>query len=90
MHRRENSYTHDEQDAGGDPHSVTQVLETLSRINHTYKLNAMKEWNTAIDRGTIHALVPIASGTEVNVDYTIEAEDVLRSPQDRCKLLWSL
>ena len=54
----------------------TGIFPLASRINHSCTPNALFKWNSNIQRETIHAIVDIAKGTEIEISYVPPHRDI--------------
>lgn len=52
-----------------DEPATAAVFRVASRLNHSCRPNAHINWNSKLQRITVHALTPIASGEEVRIHY---------------------
>ncbi|KAG6095258.1 hypothetical protein E4U30_002610 [Claviceps sp. LM220 group G6] len=58
--------------AGGTPVPHTRgIFLEACRINHDCRNNAMYDWNTNIQRNTVHAIKDINAGEEITVSYVM-------------------
>ena len=66
-----------------ETHDEGAVFAVISRINHSCVPNCHHEWNPALGRETIHAIAPIAAGTELTISYLMPAGRPCTERQER-------
>ncbi|KAK4948948.1 hypothetical protein LTR10_012321 [Elasticomyces elasticus] len=81
-----NAFTHTEE-VDGVEYGITRVFEVISRANHSCRPNAVVEWDPDLGQGTLHSLVNIAEGDDIEIDYLGNAKDTLQPREGRRKLL---
>ncbi|CCU82135.1 unnamed protein product [Blumeria hordei] len=58
--------------------SIGGIFQTISRINHSCRPNAVQYWNTVHSCETIYCVSPIQAGQEVTVSYHLGGPSTMR------------
>ena len=82
-----NAFGDDDKRDDGVTYMVLRVYNEISRVNHSCRPNAAVVYNGRVERGSLRALVHIAAGDEILVDYVSGEKHTLCARPERLKQL---
>ncbi|RMY23996.1 hypothetical protein D0867_01676 [Hortaea werneckii] len=68
-------------------YSRARVFPLFARANHSCRPNAVVQWNPLTSKAELRALINIADGTDIFVDYLGGIDETLQAGSERRKLL---
>ncbi|KAK3684488.1 SET domain-containing protein 5 [Vermiconidia calcicola] len=77
-----NAFEEDDQ-RGALKYKVLRIYDEMSRFKHSCQPNAELHWDSARNRGSLHAVRPIAVGDEIFINYLADAQSSLHTRTPR-------
>ncbi|KAI6869734.1 hypothetical protein KC338_g3311 [Hortaea werneckii] len=68
-------------------YSRARIFSLFARANHSCRPNAVVQWNPLTSKAELRALVNIADGTDIFVDYLGGIDETLQAGSERRKIL---
>ncbi|RMZ02083.1 hypothetical protein D0862_06135 [Hortaea werneckii] len=68
-------------------YSRARVFPLFARANHSCRPNAVVQWNPLTSKAELRALIDIADGTDIFVDYLGGIDETLQAGSERRKML---